>query len=59
MDAIKQRFGSLEEFKKIFSARTAAVHGSGWGWLGYNKDTKMLEIATTHNQDPLLRNVNS
>jgi len=34
-------------------AQTAAVQGSGWGWLGWNKATNSLEIATTPNQDPL------
>ncbi len=30
-----------------------AIQGSGWGWLGYNKAKKRLEIATCLNQDPL------
>ncbi|KAJ3052698.1 Superoxide dismutase [Mn], mitochondrial [Rhizophlyctis rosea] len=53
-NAITKQFGSLEEFTKTFSAAAAGVQGSGWGWLGYNKATKALEIATTPNQDPLL-----
>lgn len=36
---------------------TAAIQGSGWGWLGYNPETKKLEIVTTANQDPLLTHV--
>ncbi|KAI0696140.1 Manganese/iron superoxide dismutase [Cerioporus squamosus] len=36
---------------------TAAIQGSGWGWLGYNPETKKLEIVTTANQDPLLSHV--
>ncbi|KAH7928021.1 manganese superoxide dismutase [Leucogyrophana mollusca] len=52
--AIERDFGSVEEFKKKFNAATAAIQGSGWGWLGYNSSTKKLEIATTANQDPLL-----
>lgn len=51
--AINQRFGSFEEFKKQMSATTAAIQGSGWGWLGYNKNSKSLQIATCANQDPL------
>ncbi|KAJ3806845.1 Mn superoxide dismutase [Lentinula lateritia] len=52
--AIESDFGSVDNFKKVFSAKTAAIQGSGWGWLGYNSDTKKLEIVTTANQDPLL-----
>ena len=35
------------------SSSTVAVQGSGWGWLGYNKANKQLQIATCANQDPL------
>ncbi|KAF5320499.1 hypothetical protein D9611_010766 [Ephemerocybe angulata] len=41
---IEQVWGSLD-----------SIQGSGWVWLGYNTQTKRLEIATTPNQDPLLR----
>eukprot|EP00049_Salpingoeca_infusionum_P017068 m.351676 g.351676 ORF g.351676 m.351676 type:complete len:231 (+) comp16306_c0_seq1:277-969(+) len=53
MDAIVSTFGSLEQFQATFSAKTAAVQGSGWGWLGYNKTKGAIEIATLPNQDPL------
>ena len=33
---------------------SVALQGSGWGWLGYNKETGRLQIATTSNQDPLV-----
>jgi len=52
--AIVKDFGSLDALKKEFNAATAAIQGSGWGWLGLNPATKRLEIATTANQDPLL-----
>ncbi|KAI8914413.1 Manganese/iron superoxide dismutase [Gorgonomyces haynaldii] len=52
-DAIDKEFGSFDKFQKAFSAQSAAVQGSGWGWLGFNKEKKKLEIATTANQDPL------
>jgi len=51
--AIDQEFGSLQNFISTFNAQTAAIQGSGWGWLAYNKDTKKVQIATQPNQDPL------
>ena len=27
--------------------------GSGWGWLGWNKEASKLQVATCQNQDPL------
>jgi len=53
LDLVVRDFGSVDAFKKKFNAQTAAVQGSGWGWLGYNKTTRKLQIATTPNQDPL------
>ncbi|KIM65806.1 hypothetical protein SCLCIDRAFT_417715 [Scleroderma citrinum Foug A] len=55
--AIVQAFGSVENMQKQFNTTTAAIQGSGWGWLGYNPTTRTLEIATTPNQDPLLTHV--
>eukprot|EP00750_Incisomonas_marina_P005629 INCI14055.3.p1 GENE.INCI14055.3~~INCI14055.3.p1 ORF type:complete len:226 (+),score=49.21 INCI14055.3:345-1022(+) len=52
-DAINAAFGSFDKFKTTFNAKTAAVQGSGWGWLGYNKETGGVQIATCANQDPL------
>jgi len=55
--AIVKDFGSLDALKKELNAKTAAIQGSGWGWLGYNKSNKKLEVVTTFNQDPLLSHV--
>jgi Fe-Mn family superoxide dismutase len=55
LTAIERDFGSLEKFTKKFNTTTAAVQGSGWGWLGYNAGSKTLQIVTTANQDPLQR----
>lgn len=52
--AIAQDFGSLEKFIESFSAKTVAIQGSGWGWLGFNKNNGHLEMATCDNQDPLV-----
>ena len=35
------------------SAKAAALQGSGWAWLGYDKASKHLVIATCDNQDAL------
>ncbi|OSX62241.1 hypothetical protein POSPLADRAFT_1093427, partial [Postia placenta MAD-698-R-SB12] len=56
-DAIQADFGGLDALKKKLNAATAAIQGSGWGWLGYNPTTKKLEVVTTANQDPLLSHV--
>jgi Fe-Mn family superoxide dismutase len=50
---ISRDFGSFDEFKKKFGDACVGIQGSGWGWLGYNKNLKRLEIITTSNQDPL------
>ncbi|KAG9013560.1 hypothetical protein FRB90_005915 [Tulasnella sp. 427] len=52
--AIEADFGSVDNLKNELNTQTAAIQGSGWGWLGYNKKTKRLEVATTPNQDPLI-----
>jgi Fe-Mn family superoxide dismutase len=31
--AVERDFGSLENLKKAVNTKTAAVQGSGWGWL--------------------------
>uniref|UniRef100_A0A182JYQ4 Superoxide dismutase n=1 Tax=Anopheles christyi TaxID=43041 RepID=A0A182JYQ4_9DIPT len=51
--AVNRDFQSMENFKKEMKAAAVAVQGSGWAWLGYNKKTKLLQIAACPNQDPL------
>jgi Fe-Mn family superoxide dismutase len=48
--AIDASFGSLDGFKKEFSAAALGVFGSGWAWLVKGKD-KPLAIAKSPNQD--------
>lgn len=52
-EAIKRDFGSLDKFIEVMNARTVAIQGSGWGWLGYDKAQQRLKICTCDNQDPL------
>jgi len=51
--AIDAQFGSFAAFQTKFQTASVAVQGSGWGWLGYNAESKRVEIATLPNQDPL------
>nr|AXZ78382.1 SOD [Scophthalmus maximus] len=53
MEAIKRDFGSFQTMKEKMSAATVAVQGSGWGWLGYDKESGRLRVAACSNQDPL------
>jgi len=53
-EAIKQKFGSIEDFKAKFEAAGLARFGSGWAWLVVTP-AKELEIVSTANQDsPLM-----
>ncbi|XP_059897022.1 superoxide dismutase [Mn], mitochondrial [Gadus macrocephalus] len=51
--AIQGDFGSFQKLKEKMSAATVAVQGSGWGWLGYDKEGGHLRVAACANQDPL------
>ncbi len=54
-DAIKQGFGSFDDFKKKFGNAAATRFGSGWAWLGV-KDNGSLCVCSTPNQDnPLMK----
>ncbi|XP_059215504.1 superoxide dismutase [Mn], mitochondrial-like [Centropristis striata] len=53
MEAIKRDFGSFQKMKESMSAASVGVQGSGWGWLGFDKEREKLRIATCANQDPL------
>ncbi|KAL4710911.1 hypothetical protein ACJJTC_002541 [Scirpophaga incertulas] len=51
--AVEKDFGSWDNMKNQLAAASVGVQGSGWGWLGYNKQSKKIQIATCQNQDPL------
>jgi superoxide dismutase, Fe-Mn family len=47
--AIEKDFQSFEKFTEFFNNQTIAIQGSGWGWLGFNKQNRHLVIETTLN----------
>ncbi|WOH03257.1 hypothetical protein DCAR_0522653 [Daucus carota subsp. sativus] len=53
-DAIDTQFGSVEALVQKMNAEGAALQGSGWVWLGLDKELKRLVVETTANQDPLV-----
>lgn len=50
MDAIRRDFGSFEAFDKFFRDTSAAVEGSGWGWLVHEPVSNRLMVLQMHNQ---------
>ncbi|XP_077222410.1 superoxide dismutase [Mn], mitochondrial-like [Tasmannia lanceolata] len=52
--AIDTNFGSFEALVQKVNAEGAALQGSGWVWLGLDKESKKLLVETTANQDPLV-----
>jgi Fe-Mn family superoxide dismutase len=45
---INTSFGSFDKMKAELSAKTVAIQGSGWGWLGYNPLTGTKNASWTH-----------
>ncbi|XP_062954448.1 superoxide dismutase [Mn], mitochondrial-like [Cynocephalus volans] len=54
-EAIKRDFVSLDKFKDKLTSVSVGIQGSGWGWLGFNREQGHLQIATCSNQNPLQR----
>ncbi len=52
-DAIKQTFGSLEEFKTQFSQTAITTFGSGWAWLVKNSNNELEIISTSNAGTPM------
>ena len=48
--AIKQKFGSFEQFQNQFNTAAKSVFGSGWAWLCVDEQNN-LSVFSTPNQD--------
>lgn len=51
LTAIASEFGGVDSLIEQMSAMTAAVQGSGWGWLALDQSKNRVVITTTSNQD--------
>lgn len=52
-EALKQAFGSVDDFKKQFSDKAATLFGSGWAWLVKQQDGKLAIVQTANAGNPL------
>ncbi|CAD8092944.1 unnamed protein product [Paramecium primaurelia] len=48
---INKNWGSVDNFKTFFNTRTAAIQGSGWGFLGVDQQSKKLRYLELPNQE--------
>lgn len=56
-ERIEEKWGSVDEMRKLFNQEAANRFGSGWAWLGVKADGS-LEICSTANQDnPLMKGI--
>jgi Fe-Mn family superoxide dismutase len=53
---IDAAFGSLDQMKMNLNADTAAVFGSGWGWLAQD-GTKLTSVTTVGGDNPITKNM--
>jgi Fe-Mn family superoxide dismutase len=49
-EAIKKSFGAFDSFKEQFGQAAIGRFGSGWAWLGLDKNGKLI-VESTPNQD--------
>ena len=53
-EAIRQTFGSVDEFKKQLNEAGLKRFGSGWAWLIKDKDGKLVICSTPNQDNPLM-----
>lgn len=53
-NAIKEKFGSLDAFKKSFEGSAKSQFGSGWAWLVMTFDGELAISNTSNQNNPLM-----
>jgi len=53
-EKIETKWGSVDEFKKQFNEAAANRFGSGWAWLGVDKDGQFAITSTANQDNPLM-----
>jgi Fe-Mn family superoxide dismutase len=56
IEEIQKEFGSIDEFKKIFSQTAINHFGSGWAWLVKDENGKLMVYSLPNQDSPLLKN---
>jgi Fe-Mn family superoxide dismutase len=56
-DAIKKDLGGYEKFKETFSKAATTRFGSGWAWLVFDTNGKLVVTSTPNQDNPLMRGV--
>ncbi|MDX1901135.1 MAG: Fe-Mn family superoxide dismutase [Gammaproteobacteria bacterium] len=56
-DAITKKFGSFDEFKKLFTQTAISTFGSGWAWLVQNNAGELQVVSTSNAGTPLTQPV--
>jgi Fe-Mn family superoxide dismutase len=53
--AIQREFGSIENFKAAFTKAALERFGSGWVWLVYRPDGRLVITSTPNEDNPLMK----
>lgn len=56
VDQLNKEFGSIDEFKKLFTQAAISHFGSGWAWLSRDENEKLVIYSLPNQDSPYLKN---